>query len=130
AALLVLGLAEEGQDAGPVPAFAAALAPAVVVGGRAAHVDHAVERAGAAEHLAARLVGGAAIEAGDGLALEFPVVARVGVELVVADGDMNPGIGVAPAGLEQQHPVATRLREARRHRTAGGTRARDDEVES
>ena len=129
AALLVLGLAEVGQDAREVPALAAALAPAVVVGGRAAHVDHAVERAGAAQHLAARLVGGAAVEAGDGLALEFPVVAGVRVELVVADRDVDPGIAVAPAGLEQQHPVAARLRQARRHRAAGGARPRDDEVE-
>jgi len=90
-ALLVLGLAEVGQHACVIPALAAALAPAVVVGGRAAHVDHAVERARPAEHLAARLIGGAVVEAGDGFALEFPIVDRVRVELVVADRNVNPG---------------------------------------
>ena len=33
AALLVLRLLEEGQDAVPVPALAAALAPIVIIGG-------------------------------------------------------------------------------------------------
>jgi hypothetical protein len=129
ASLLVLGLAEVRQHARVIPALAAALAPAVVVGGRAAHVDHAVERARSAEHLAARLIGGAVVEAGDGLALELPVVDRVRVELVVADRNVNPGMTVAPPGLEQQHPVAAGLRKARRHRATGGARTRDDEVE-
>src|SRR3546814_2427610 len=40
---LVLGLAEEGQDGVPVPALAAALPPAVIVGRRAANVDHRSE---------------------------------------------------------------------------------------
>src|SRR5207249_9110179 len=60
AALLVLRLLEERQYRIPVPAFAAALAPAVVIGRGTAHIDHAVDRAGAAQHLAARLVEGTA----------------------------------------------------------------------
>ena len=94
AALLVLGLLEERQDAIPVPALAAALAPAVVIGRGAAHVDHAVDRAGAAQHLAARLVEGAAVELRLGLALEHPVDPRIGVGLGVAERDMDPRVAV------------------------------------
>ena len=54
--LLVLGLLEIGQDRLPAPTLAIALAPFVIVRRRAAHVDHAVQRAGAAQHLAARLI--------------------------------------------------------------------------
>src|SRR5581483_4661903 len=84
---------------------------------------------GAAQHLAARLVGGAAVEAGNGLALELPVVAGVRVELVVADGDVDPRVVVAPAGFQEQHSIAARLEKARGDRAAGGARTGDDEVE-
>src|SRR5262249_59339704 len=75
AARLVFRLLEVRQHAGPVPALAAALAPAVIIGGMAAHVDHAIEGTGATQHLAARLIGGAVVESGDRFALELPVVA-------------------------------------------------------
>ena len=68
AARIVLGALEVGQHRVVVPALAAALAPFVVVGGVAAHIDHAVDRAGAAQHLAARLVHDAVVELGLGLA--------------------------------------------------------------
>ena len=109
AALLVLGLAEVREDAGVVPPDTAALSPAVVVRRRAAHINHAVQRRGAAEHLAARLIRRATVEAGDRLALEPPVVGVVRIELVEADRDVNPGMAVALAGLEQQHAIATIL---------------------
>ena len=54
AALLVLGLAEIGQDIVIAPADAALLPPQVIVAGVAAHIDHAVDRARSAEHLATR----------------------------------------------------------------------------
>ena len=56
AAGLVLGLLEERQDRIPVPALAAALAPFVVIAVVAADIHHAVDRAGAAERLAARQI--------------------------------------------------------------------------
>ena len=95
AALLVLRLLEERQHRIPVPALAAALAPAVVIGRGAAHVDHAVDRAGAAQHLAARLVEGAAVELLLRLALEHPVHLRVGEGLGVAERNVDPRVGVA-----------------------------------
>ena len=130
AALVVLGLLEVRENAGVVPSLAAALPPAIVVGRGAAHVDHAVQRAGAAEHFAARLVGRPPIQAGDRLALEFPVVDVVGVELVVADGDVDPGVVVAAAGFQEEHAVAAGFRETRGHRATRRSRARDDIIES
>src|SRR5439155_23627648 len=43
AALLVLGLSEIWQHAVPVPAGAAALAPQIIIGRVAAHIDHTVD---------------------------------------------------------------------------------------
>src|SRR5262245_6584182 len=128
--LLVFRLLEERQDACIVPALAAALAPAIVVCRGATHVNQAVEGAGAAQHLAARLVGNAIVEAGDRFALEFPIVAGMGEELVIAERYMNPGVAIAPPGLEQQHRVTARLGKPCRHRAARRPRARDDIIES
>ncbi len=129
AALLVLRLFEKRQHVFPIPALAAALAPIVIVGGRAAHIDHAVDRAGAAEDLAARLVEGAAVELRLGLALEHPVDPGVGVRLGVAERDMDPRVAVRAAGFEQQHAIFSGFAEPRRHRAARRTGAGDDEVE-
>ena len=67
--VVVLGLLEIGQHVVPAPAGIAELAPAVVVGRLAAHVDHAVDRGAAAQHLAARIGERAAVEPGLGLGL-------------------------------------------------------------
>ena len=128
AALLVLGLLEERQYRIPIPALAAALAPAVVIGRGAAHIDHAVDRAGAAQDLAARLVEGAVVELLLGLALEHPVVARVGEGLGVAERDVDPRVAVAPAGFEQQHALAPGFAEPTGHRAARRSRPGHDEV--
>src|SRR5665213_332473 len=88
--LLVFGLAEESQNAFVVPADTAELTPAIVVGRRPAHINHAVERTRPAEHFATRLVGGAPVEAGNGLTLEPPIVVFVGEEPVIADRNVYP----------------------------------------
>ena len=129
AALLVLRLLEERQHRIPVPAFAAALTPVVVIDRSAAHVDHAVDRAGAAEHLAARLVEGAVVELLLGLAFEHPVDPRVGERLRVAERDMDPRVAVAPAGFEQQHAPAPGFAEPPGHGATRRSRAGHDEVE-
>ena len=94
---------EVGQHVVPGPAGIAQLAPLVVVARLAAHVDHAVDRGAAAQHLAARIVERAAVEAGLGLGLEAPVGARVADHVEVADRDVDPEVVVLAAGLEQQH---------------------------
>jgi hypothetical protein len=129
AAFLVLGLAEERQHTVPIPANAAALPPQIVIGRVTAHVNHAVDRAGAAQHLATRLIHRAAFEFGLGLALEHPVETRVGEELAVAGRQMDPEVAVVGAGFEQQHAVAAALTEPRCHDAAGRTGTGDDIVE-
>src|SRR5690606_8381180 len=55
AAVIILRLPEVGQDVVPAPAGAAHLPPEIIVPSLAAHIDHAVDRRAAAEHLAARI---------------------------------------------------------------------------
>jgi hypothetical protein len=109
AALLILRLAEIGQHVVPAPALAAALAPAVVIPRRAAHVNHTVDRAGAAEHLAARLIENAAVEPLLRLGVEHPIHARIGEDFRVAERNVDPRIPVLAPGFEQQHAVAAVL---------------------
>ncbi len=128
AALIVLGSLEVGQYRIPVPAFASALAPVVIVRGIAAHIHHAVDRTGAAKHLAARQIQRPAVQFLLGRAVEHPVDARVGKCLGVADRDVDPRAAVLDAGFQQQHAIAPGFRQPRRHDTAGRTRAGDDVV--
>src|SRR5206468_6458306 len=54
--LVVLGTLEAGQHVGIAPAGIAERGPVVVVAAVAAHIEHRVDRAAAAQRLAARLV--------------------------------------------------------------------------
>src|SRR6202030_177208 len=94
AALLVFGLLEERQHIVIAPALAALLAPAVVIGRRAAHVDHAVDRTGTAKNLAARLVEDPTVELRLRFAVEHPVDPRVGKRPGVAERNVDPWIAV------------------------------------
>ncbi len=118
-----------GSTSSQRPARVAELPPVIVVGRLAAHVDHAVDRGAAAEHLAARIVQRAAVEPGIGLGLQAPVGARIAHGVEVADGHVDPEIAVAAAGLEQQHPVARIGRQAVGQDAAGGAGADHDIVE-
>src|ERR1051326_6550477 len=75
----------------------AALPPEIVIGRVAAHIHHAVDRAGAAQDLAARMVHAAAFELRLGLALEHPIDRRIGKEPRIADRHMDPPSGVVGA---------------------------------
>ena len=85
------------------PAAIAELRPGVVVERVAAHVQHAVDRAGTAERLAARDRDGTASHAVLRLGVEAPVVAGVVQQLAEADGDVDPEVGVLRPGFEQQN---------------------------
>ena len=104
AALLILRPLEQGQHVVPAPARIAHLAPAVVVLMLTAHVKQAVERGGAAQHLAARPVETAAVQARIRLGHVAPVDTGVVHGFEVADRDVDPGIDVAPPGLQQHDP--------------------------
>src|ERR1700682_128119 len=74
--LVVLGAFEIGQEVLERPAFIAERSPMVVVPFVPADVDHRVDRARAAERLAARLISLPAVEAGLRHGFERPIVDR------------------------------------------------------
>ncbi len=126
AALAALGALEVGQDLVPAPAGAAVGRPAVVVDRAAAHVEHRVHRARAAERLAARDVEAAVVAARLGLGLVVPVELRLEL-LGEGGGDRDLRRAAAAAGLDQQHLDAAVLAQPRRQQAAGGPGA-DDHV--
>ena len=99
------------QHVGMAPAGIAGPRPAVVIVAMAADVDEAVDRARAAERLAARPVDLPPVHLRLGLGLEAPVVDGVEHRLRVPDRDVDPRVAVGRTGFEQQHrvtPVAPR----------------------
>ena len=103
AALLVLGAAEIRQHVVIAPADAAELPPIVEILPLAADIDQPVDRAGAAEHLAARPRDAAAVEPRHRLGLELPGDLGV-VDVAVEPGrDVDPRVRVLAAGLDHQH---------------------------
>jgi crotonobetainyl-CoA:carnitine CoA-transferase CaiB-like acyl-CoA transferase len=84
----------------------------------------------AAQHLAARIVERAPAERGLGLGLEAPVGARVALGVEVADGDVDPGMVVLAAGLDQQDRDAGIGRQPVGEHAARGAGADHDVVEA
>jgi hypothetical protein len=105
------------------------LAPMVVVGGLAAHIDHAVDGRAAAEHLAARIAERAPSEARLVLGLEAPIDARIAVRVEIAHRNMDPQIVVLAARFEQQHAVGRIGRQAVGEHAARRACTHDDIVE-
>ena len=103
-ALLVLGAAEIGQHVVIRPADIAELAPIVEILLLAADIDQPVDRGGAAEHLAARPGDTSPVEARHRLGLELPGDAGVVDVAIEAGRDMDPGVAVLAAGLDDQYP--------------------------
>ena len=121
--------AEVGKGVVPAPArIAGQLRPLVVVARLAAHVDHAVDAAAAAQRLAARVAQGAAVQARVGLGVVEPVGARVADAVQVAHGDVDPVVVVLAARLDQQHAVAAVGAQAVGEQGTGRAPADDDGV--
>ena len=129
AQIVILGFFEVRQDFIPAPAHATRLAPAVIIRGLTAHIDHAVDGRTAAQHPAARIIYSAAIQPGLGFGLEAPVHLRVADTIEITDRDMDPGVGVLAAGLQQQHRGVLRRGQPVGERAARRARADDDVVE-
>ena len=129
AARVVLGAPEPGQHVIPAPALVAKGAPVLVVIRLAAHVKHAVDRAGATEHPTAGLVEYAPSQRRLRCRGVHPVVAWIAKELGVTDGNMDPRAAVLAPRFEQQHAVATRFAQTRRQHTTGGTAAHHNKIE-
>src|SRR5882757_405033 len=128
-ALLMFGLFEIGQHVVKTPAGIAALAPAVVVLMLAAHIQKTVDRARAAQHLAARLEHLAPVQLRLGLGLVHPVDGFFLEQPSVAERNVDPDVGVLWSGFEQQHRMlAVRAQPIGEH-AAGRARANDDVIE-
>ena len=128
AGVVVFRLPEEGQHVVPAPAAIPQLPPMVVVGSLAAHVDHAVDRRAAPQHLAAGVVQGPAVETGFRLGLHHPVGAGIAHALEIPDRNIDPMVAVAAAGFEQQHPVSRIGAQPVRQHAPRRPRPHDDEV--
>ena len=96
---------EKRQHVVPAPAGKPELAPMVVIGGLAAHIDHGVDRGRAADHLAARIVQAAPVQPRLRLGLEHPVGARIADREQVADRNVKPDPIVAAARFEHEHAL-------------------------
>ena len=129
AALLVLGALEIGQHVLVRPADIAELAPDVVVLGLPAHVEQAVDGAGAAEHAAARPGDDAAVQMRLGPGAELPRNRRIGEVAVVAGRNVDPGVAVAPAGFDQGYLDGRVLAQPVGQHAACRARADNDVVE-
>ncbi|MNH25320.1 hypothetical protein D3C79_853080 [compost metagenome] len=118
---------EQRQDIVPGPTGVALLGPPVVVTGLATHVDHAVDRGTAAEHLAPWITQGTPVEARLGFGLEAPVGTWVTDAIQVTHRNMNPRIVVFTARFEQQYPTAWVGRQTIGQQASGRT-GTDDHV--
>jgi hypothetical protein len=103
---LPLAAAKPRQHVCIGPPDIAELAPVIEILALATNIDHAVDRAGSTEHLAAWPLDLAAVQLLFGAGGETPVEARIVDQLEDAAGNVNPQIVVAPASLEQQHSDA------------------------
>ena len=100
----------------------------IVVGGLPAHIDHGVDRRRAADHLAARIVEAAAVEAFLRLGLEAPVRPRIADCEQVTDRNVKPYPIVAAARFEHQHTPPGIGGQPIGEEAAGGTCADDNVV--
>ena len=130
AVLLVLRAPEVRQHILEAPAGIAELAPVIEVFALAAHIKKPVDRARSAEHLSARLDDAAVVQFRLRLGLVKPVHPRVGEQFSVTERDVDPGVAVAPARFQQQHAIASGLREPMRQHAARATRPDDDVIET
>src|SRR5690606_26999686 len=129
AAFLVLALAEVGQNVVPAPPARAHLRPVVIVRRLAAHVEHAVDRGGAAEHFALGPLVLAAPRTFVDFGLVEPVYLGVVQRLAEADRGVDHDVGeklarllersVIASGFEQDDLVLAAFGEPRRQHASG-----------
>ena len=127
-AFVVLRLPEEGQHLAIAPALVAELAPVVVVGGVAAHIEHGVDRRGAAQRLAARPVHAPVVAMLLRHCLVAPVVGRVLAQAGEARRHLELEGGVRRARFEDQDAQRHVFGEAVGDGAAGRAGANDDVI--
>ena len=128
ASAVVLHASEERKDLVIGPSGGPGFGPPVVVRAVASDVHHGVDAAGAAEHLAARLVDAPPVEVGLRLGLVVPV--ELGVELLrEGSGDLDVEVGSAPPARLQDEDLRVRvLAQSRGEDRPAGPAAHDDVV--
>ena len=127
-ALVVFAEDEIGQHLVIRPAGVAERRPVVVIVAVAADVDHRVDGRGAAQTLAAWLVGAPPVQAGLRHAPEGPVVVAGGQHGDCTAGDVHHRPATATAGLQQADAGAGILAQASGQHGAGRTAADHDVV--
>ena len=120
---------EDRLDVAPSPTGIAGIAPVVEVMRQAAAINESIDRAGSADDLAARPIGGAPIEPIVGIGAILPIDALVEEGLPIADWRPDPEPPVVAAGFENQNAVAAPFRQAVRQHAACRSRSDDDEIE-
>ena len=129
AALVIFRLAEIGQDLVIGPAAAAHLSPGVEILDLSAHIDHAIDRTGPAEHLAAWQEIFFAVIVFFGFGFQAPVHVRVIHILAVAQRNVDPEILVFRPRFQQQNLVWRDWRSSRlANHAAGGAGADNDDI--
>ena len=126
---IVFRALEVGQHVGERPAGVAQRRPLIVVAAMAANVDHGIDRGGAAEPLAARLIADPAVETGLRHGVESPVVelARHHQRQRARRGD-HPIVPRA-AGFQQRHRRPRILGEPSGDRTTARAAAHHHKIE-
>ncbi|MCY1354775.1 hypothetical protein D9M69_411670 [compost metagenome] len=128
-ALVVLRPLEVRQHRVVVPAGVAQALPVVVVPAMAAYIDHAVDRTGAAQDLAARLVAGASVEPRLRHGFEGPVMEAFAHHHHHAGWRLDQQLLVTATGLQQANADLRILAQARGDRTSAGATAHHHVIE-
>ena len=126
--VVVLGAHEIGQHVAEGPAGAAlVVGPAVVILRAAAGVDLRVDGTAAAQHAGLRINSGAVVGVLEWCRFITPEQLARG-HLGEAHGQMDVGVGVARAGLEQQHARIGHFAQPCRHHASGRPAAHNDVI--
>ena len=103
-AFVVFRAPEKGQHLGVRPAPVTERRPGIVVAAMPPRVDHRVDRARAAQRLAARLITAAPAQSGLWRGLERPVVDRMGNQQRETERHADEQAAIGRAGLEERYP--------------------------
>ena len=125
-AVIILGFEEIGQDLVPIPSGIPERRPAIVIGLRAAHIDHPVERGRPAERFPARPEQLSVVGMGLRLGPIGPVIGRI-PQLDDAERGRDRLAIIGAARLQQQDRGAV-FREAIGQHTARRSRAANDVI--
>ena len=130
AALPAFGAAEIGECVGIGPAGKPGGRPAVVVGAVPAHPRHGIDRRRTPDHAASCTLDRTTVEILLRLGEVAPVVQAFAENAAPAKRDVDPGIAIPVASLEQQHAGARGFRQPVGEHAAGRTRTDDHIVKA